>query len=580
MSGSQGVQKKTAQAGLWQRLCHPRIALRLQAIVLCCLVGLVTLTVLALVQDRRTLEADRLDKLQSLTQAAATLAHDLQRQEAAGRLTHAQALTVWRDAIRPMRAGDPDAYLFAYDFNGITVVNGPDPSLEGTSRLDLRDSHNLPLIRRMAEIAQSGRSGTLDYYYPRPGKSTPLPKRAAFTPIPEWNLFVGTGLYIDDLDAVMWRDTWRFLGLAGIVLAICALVAWRVSLSLTRPFRDLSQAMARIAQGELSLKVPQTGRRDEIGAMAGSLEVLKQGLHETERLRAAQEEAKSRSEREKHAALAGMAATFEDKIGALVSQLSSRSAALEEAARAMNESAQTSSRQAGGVAAAAGQANSGLQSVASAAEELSASIAEINNQVGHSSDLAQQAADNARRSDEIVQALSSAAEKIGSVVELIASIAGQPNLLALNATIEAARAGEAGRGFAVVASEVKSLANQSSRATDEIGAQIQQIQTATREAVQAIQGVGVMIGEVSTISTQIASEVTQQGTATQEIARNVQQTAQATQEVTSRIGDVSHAAQAADSSAGSVLHAAADLSQNAKTLAHEVAGFLSGIRAA
>jgi methyl-accepting chemotaxis protein len=217
---------------------------------------------------------------------------------------------------------------------------------------------------------------------------------------------------------------------------------------------------------------------------------------------------------------------------------------------------------------------------ASAAEELTGSIGEINRQVAHSAKITAKVVNDARQTDGIVRALADDAQKIGQVVELISSIADQTNLLALNATIEAARAGDAGKGFAVVASEVKNLANQTSKATGQIGAQIAQIQLATGEAVQAIKGITDTIEEASDITTTIAAAVEEQGAATAEIARNVQQTAASTREVTSNITGVSQVASETGTAAGQVLEAAGDLSRQAEQLASEVSAFVADVRVA
>jgi methyl-accepting chemotaxis protein len=221
-----------------------------------------------------------------------------------------------------------------------------------------------------------------------------------------------------------------------------------------------------------------------------------------------------------------------------------------------------------------------VQTVAAAAEQLTASISEISRQVAQSAQRSGQAVADAQRTDVIVRALAEAAEKIGHVVGLISNIAGQTNLLALNATIEAARAGDAGKGFAVVASEVKSLANQTAKATEEIGAQIGQIQAATQEAVLAIQGITGTIEEVSAIAVSIAAAVEEQGAATGEIARNVQQTAKSARDVTTNIAGVNRAATETGLAAGQVLDAAGDLSRQAEQLTREVGGFLAEVRAA
>ena len=241
--------------------------------------------------------------------------------------------------------------------------------------------------------------------------------------------------------------------------------------------------MDRLAKGDLATVIPGTDRRDEVGEMAATVLVFKESMTETERLRTAQEAIKHQAAAEQKAALNRMADGFEGKIGGLVGMLSSGSTELEATAQSMTATAGDGNRQAAAVAAAAEEASTGLHTVASASEELTASIAEISRQVAQSSKITGQAVADAKRTDAIVRALAEGAEKIGAVVGLITNIASQTNLLALNATIEAARAGDAGKGFAVVASEVKSLANQTGKATEEIGAQITQIQAATKEAV-------------------------------------------------------------------------------------------------
>jgi methyl-accepting chemotaxis protein len=278
--------------------------------------------------------------------------------------------------------------------------------------------------------------------------------------------------------------------------------------------------------------------------------------------------------------MAALAQELETSVGRLVGLLATGSGRLEATARSMTGSADQTNEQATKVAAAAEEASTGVQAVAAAAEQLSASVREISRQVAQSSRVTARAVEDARRTDAIVRALAEGAERIGQIVGLISTIASQTNLLALNATIEAARAGDAGKGFAVVASEVKSLASQTAKATEEIGAQIGHIQAATRQAVSAIQQITATIGEVNAISTTIATAVEQQGEATAEIARNVQETATAARDVTINISGVSVAANETGAAANEVLTAAGDVSNQASNLSIQVTQFLGGIRAA
>ncbi len=364
---------------------------------------------------------------------------------------------------------------------------------------------------------------------------------------------------------------------AAIVASLGGLFVVRRRIAL--PVRDLNGAIARLASQDYQTPVPALGQNDEFGKMASTLEELRQGAATAERLAA--EQAHERIARDQRATrLEDLMGRFEGDVGELVGHLAAGSSEMEATAQSMSGIAQHGNQQATSVAAAVEQANAGVQTVAAAAEELAVSISEISQQVARSTMITGKAAEDSRRTDTIVHALADAATRIGNVVGLIKNIAGQTNLLALNATIEAARAGDAGKGFAVVASEVKNLAQQTALATEDIGAQINQIQVATQEAVAAIGGIADTIRQVSEIATSIAAAVEEQGAATGEIARNVQQTARATQAVTETINGVSQVAQDTGQAAGEVLSAAGGLSHQAERLSGAVNRFVSDIRAA
>jgi methyl-accepting chemotaxis protein len=377
-------------------------------------------------------------------------------------------------------------------------------------------------------------------------------------------------------------ETSFMLGWGGCLLAVvfAAIIGWLLTRAISRPILQMSALMKQLAGGDTRVEVTGKDRRDEIGAMAQSVQVFKDGLLEADRLRHSQKAAEAESAAERRRAMVGLASEFEAKIGQLVGTVAAAATELEATAQSMSQTAARTNTQATNVASAAEETSANVQTVASAAEELSASIAEIARQVTHSSEMAGRAVADANRTDRVVRALAEGAQKIGDVVGLITNIAGQTNLLALNATIEAARAGDAGKGFAVVASEVKNLARQTARATEEIGQQITQIQTATREAVEAIDAIGRTIGEVNQVSAAIAAAVEQQGAATQEIARNVQQTASGTRVVTTNITGVSDGASSTGAAAGQVLGAAGELSRQAERLSGEVGRFIADVKAA
>jgi len=364
---------------------------------------------------------------------------------------------------------------------------------------------------------------------------------------------------------------------AGSLFAGAA--CWLIIAGVSAPVRSMTVAMQRLAAGDTSIDIPARDRGDEIGTMAKALAVFKESLIEAERLRAEQEAQKAEAERRRRAVMLELADDFEGHVNGVVEHVSSAAREMNATATAMSAAADQANGRAGAAAAAAEQASANVQTVASAAEELSSSIAEIGRQVAQSSDIARQAVGQAERTNGIVGGLNQAAQKIGEVVELINTIAGQTNLLALNATIEAARAGEHGKGFAVVASEVKSLANQTAKATEEIAGQINGVQGATQEAVEAIQDILKTIGDISRTTTMIASAVEQQQSATGEIARNVEQAAQGTQEVATNIAGVNAAVREAGRAAGQVLAESGELSRQSENLRREVGGFIAKVRA-
>ena len=377
-----------------------------------------------------------------------------------------------------------------------------------------------------------------------------------------------------------YQTTW-WLVISGMALtvAISQAVAFGLTRHISGPLSAMTVAMRRLAGDDLDVAIPCLDRRDEIGGMAAAVQVFKENMITGSRLAAEQKtNLAARQQRSVH--LDNVVGEFETQICNTVSMLASASTEMEATARSMTENAEQTDQKATAVARAAETSSSGVQTVAAASEQLAASIAEINRQVTASAGLTGRVVQNVRQTDKTVQALAESAGRIGQVVDLINSIAGQTNLLALNATIEAARAGDAGKGFAVVASEVKSLAQQTARATSEIGGQITQVQQATGCAVEAIRQIAGMIEEVGSITTSIAAAVEQQGAATAEIARNVQHTSASTQTVTSNIAGVSQAANDTGAAAAQVLGAAGALSRQAENLSSEVNIFIAKVRAA
>ena len=522
---------------------------------------------------------DRIDKVHAVVLAATGFAQSLQAQVDAHQISREQALATFRDQVHRVRFGAADDYLLIQTFNGMVVMHGGDPTREGKPTAS-KDASGRSTRDLANDVLRGADGGVIWYLALKPGNAAPQAKVSYVARFAPWQMVFIAGAWIDDVDAAFRITLLRLSLIGGAILAVSLIGAWLVNRDISASLDGLRMAMDRLAKGDLATVIPGTGRLDEVGAMAGAVLVFKDHMTETEHLRTAQDELKRQAAVDQKAALNGMADVFEGTIGRLVAMLSSAFAELQSTAQSMTGTANQSNQRAAVVTSAAAEASAGLQTVASAAEQLTASISEINHQVAQSSKITGKAVIDAKRTDAIVRALAEGAEKIGAVVGLITNIASQTNLLALNATIEAARAGDAGKGFAVVASEVKSLANQTGKATEEIGAQITQIQAATREAVDAIRGISTTIEEVSAISAAIAAAVEEQSAATSEIARNVQQTSQAARDVTVGISSVSEAASETGAAAGEVQTAAADLSKQAELLSSEVGRFLAGVRAA
>jgi methyl-accepting chemotaxis protein len=499
---------------------------------------------------------------------------------AKGEVTPEQARRNAAEAIRPMRFAGQE-YFYIYDMTGKNIMHPFRRDFEGKDMSGLKDENGVLIIKGFIDVVKSSGSGSVDYLWKKPGNPEPTLKVGYVTAVKGTDWFVGTGLHIDDVDALVAKSR-AFLGsfVMGAML-LCVLFGVIAVVSINRPLARLLASSRKLASGDLDAEVAGAARRDELGDIAravGGIRTLMRERAEQEREIEANAEKQRSAERKSLLNEAGD--RFDASVHTLAGEIRDRATDLNNSAKVLADASQNTDNRAGAVSENIHGVLEEIRGVASALSQLDASAQESSRRCSTALTIMATAARTTGETRLTISSLSAASDDIAKVVTLIQAIAEQTNLLALNATIEAARAGDAGKGFAVVASEVKQLAQQTASATDDISRKIAAISAATQDAVQATETIGSKIEELNGITTEIAATVEEQSVASAEINRAMSIATQRTERMTSDVNDVARSSEDTRGAVDKVLEAAQRFDEQARKLRDETRGFTQFLSAA
>lgn len=553
------------------------LSFKINLIVCLAMIGVCGLLAMSMKNSHEDLLGSKKGELKELVSTAISTVNSYHKRELSGEFTREEAQKRAKFALSELRYQGKN-YFWVTDRFPKMIMHPIKPQLNGKDLTKIKDPHGVQLFVAFVDATKKTGAGYVNYMWPKPGANAPQAKIAFVSNFDAWGWIVGTGSYVDDIDAVYWSNAKSLLIVAFAIFLFVLTGSLLLARSIVRPIKQMTSSMLQLSEGRMDIDVLYNDRSDEIGQMSKALMVFQENALERMKLAQEQEEQKIISQKERRAALLQMADQFDQEVRSIVLSVSNSTQNLKTMSEDVSLVTQENVDCAGSIAVAMDTTSHNVETVARASQEMSSSITEISGQMVQSNKVSSIAVSEVKKANDVIDGLSTASQAIGNIVGLIRDIAEQTNLLALNATIEAARAGDAGKGFAVVASEVKQLASQTGSATEDISGQVDHIQSSISEAVIAIDQVNATIEELNTISGSITAAVEEQGYASGEISSNIVEASDLTKEVHNNTSELNKIAEKNGQFAKGMIVAVTDLNSEVLSLQDHVDGFIGSIR--